>query len=154
MCFPLRRPSRLLELAGLFTGLHNELLIILGPHQVSLGPQLSLLLTQVGMVTAGDGTWRRPTKKTAAAPLLLSPPLLRGSERDTLLFSHRKTKKERVGSVQIELGWAEYLCFARVFDCECVFCICVSLMHEVRLWESSDLSGNFHADLRLVLLQR
>ena len=51
VCFPSCAPSWLLELVGLFTGLHNELLIIPGPHRVSPGPQLSLLLTQVGMVT-------------------------------------------------------------------------------------------------------
>lgn len=43
--FPLFCPLWLPEPAGLFTGLHNEVLIITGPHQVSLGPQLRLLLT-------------------------------------------------------------------------------------------------------------
>lgn len=73
MCFPLRSPVWLLELVGLFTGLHNELIIIPGPHQVSLGLQLNLLLTQVGMVTVGDGTcMEEATKRTATALLLLS----------------------------------------------------------------------------------
>lgn len=68
VCFPLRSPLWFLELVGLFTGLHNELLIIPGPRRVSLGLQLSLLLTQVGMVTVGDGTcMEEATKRTAAA---------------------------------------------------------------------------------------
>lgn len=69
--FPFFSPMWLLELVGPFTGLHNELLIIPGPHQVSLGPLLSLLLTEVGMVTAEDGTCMEEDTKGTAASLLL-----------------------------------------------------------------------------------
>ena len=89
-CFPLCGLLWLLELTGLFTGLHNELLIIPGPHLDSLGPQLSLLLRQVGMVTAGYKTWRRPPK---GLPQLHSCFLLyRGGVRGTRCFLSKEDR--------------------------------------------------------------
>lgn len=86
-CYPLHSPAWLLQLIAPFTGLHNELLIIAGPHQVSFGAAAAgLLLSQVGMVTAGAETWRRPPK--GPHPLLISP-LLRRRDKHTFIYFER-----------------------------------------------------------------